>query len=155
MSSSSTDELSDQKVIVVDFEGDHPQDWPVTRKWTIIATIAVPLFLMPLSSTVTTPTVTAIAEEFYVTSSVTGPLALSLFLLMYSMGPILLGPFSELYGRWPVLQAGSIFYLAFNLGAGFCTSMTQLLIFRLLSGVGASASLAVSFSDCCSTLSPI
>lgn len=144
MSSTST-ETSDQKVIVVDFDGDHPQDWPAVRKWTIMATIAVPLFLMPLSSTITTPTVTAIANEFHITSSVTGPLSLSLFLLMYSMGPILLGPFSELYGRWPVLQAGSIFYLAFNIGAGFCTSMTQLLIFRLLGGVGASASLAVSF----------
>jgi MFS family permease len=129
---------------MVDFDGDHPQDWPASRKWTIMATIAIPLFLMPLSSTITTPTVNAIADEFHTTSTITGPLALSLFLLMYSMGPILLGPFSELYGRWPVLQIGSFFYLAFNLGAGFCTSMTQLLIFRLLSGIGASASLAVS-----------
>ena len=151
MSTTSTDQSPDEKVIVVDFEGDHPQDWPATRKWTIMATIAVPLFLMPLSSTITTPTVTAIADEFLINSSVTGPLALSLFLLMYSMGPILLGPFSEMYGRWPVLQAGSLFYLAFNIGAGLCTSMTQLLIFRLLSGVGASASLAVSFNSYCSS----
>ncbi|KGO40796.1 Major facilitator superfamily domain, general substrate transporter [Penicillium expansum] len=137
---------SDEKVIVVDFDGDHPQDWPASRKWTLMATIAIPLFLMPLSSTMTTPTVNAIADEFHTTSSITGPLALSLFLLMYSMGPILLGPFSELYGRWPVLQVGSLFYLFFNLGAGFSTSMTQLLIFRLLSGTGASASLAVGSS---------
>ncbi|KAJ5490478.1 Major facilitator superfamily domain general substrate transporter [Penicillium expansum] len=137
---------SDEKVIVVDFDGDHPQDWPASRKWTLMATIAIPLFLMPLSSTITTPTVNVIADEFHTTSSITGPLALSLFLLMYSMGPILLGPFSELYGRWPVLQVGSLFYLFFNLGAGFSTSMTQLLIFRLLSGTGASASLAVGSS---------
>ncbi|CAI7578861.1 unnamed protein product [Penicillium bialowiezense] len=143
--STSADE-SDEKVILVDFEGDHPQDWPAVRKWTVMATVSIPLFLMPLSSTITTPAVTAIADEFHITSSVTGPLALSLFLLMYSMGPILLGPFSELYGRWPVLQAGSIFYLAFNIGAGFSTSMTQLLVFRLFSGIGASASLAVGAS---------
>lgn len=141
--STSADE-SDEKVILVDFEGDHPQDWPAVRKWTVMATVSIPLFLMPLSSTITTPAVATIADEFHITSSVTGPLALSLFLLMYSMGPILLGPFSELYGRWPVLQAGSVFYLAFNIGAGFCTSMTQLLVFRLFSGIGASASLAVS-----------
>ncbi|KAJ5345674.1 hypothetical protein N7452_003678 [Penicillium brevicompactum] len=143
--STSADE-SDEKVVLVDFEGDHPQDWPAVRKWTVMATVSIPLFLMPLSSTITTPAVAAIADEFHVTSSVTGPLALSLFLLMYSMGPILLGPFSELYGRWPVLQAGSVFYLAFNIGAGFCTSMTQLLVFRLFSGIGASASLAVGAS---------
>ncbi|CAG7921517.1 unnamed protein product [Penicillium olsonii] len=142
----STSDESDAKVILVDFDGDHPQDWPAPQKWIAMATVSIPLFLMPLSSTITTPAVTGIADEFHITSPVTGPLALSLFLLMYSMGPILLGPFSELHGRWPVLQAGSLFYLAFNIGAGFCTSMTQLLIFRLLSGVGASASLAVGAS---------
>ncbi|KAJ5576427.1 Major facilitator superfamily domain general substrate transporter [Penicillium sp. DV-2018c] len=143
---SSSDSSPVEKITVVDFQGDHPQDWPATQKWILMATIAIPLFLMPLSSTITTPAVNDIATEFHITSSVTGPLALSLFLLTYSMGPILLGPFSELYGRWPVLQAGTLFYLAFNLGAAFCTSMTQLLIFRLLSGIGASASLAVGAS---------
>ncbi|KAJ6004171.1 hypothetical protein N7522_005816 [Penicillium canescens] len=138
--------MSDEKVILVDFEGDHPQDWPAKRKWTILCTISIPLFLMPLSATITTPTISAVADEFHISSSITGPLALSLFLLMYSMGPILLGPFSELYGRWPILQAGSLVYLAFNIGAGFCTSIIQLLAFRLLSGVGASASLAVGAS---------
>jgi MFS family permease len=68
---------------------------------------------------------------------------------MYSMGPILLGPISELYGRWPILQTGSLVYLASNIGAGFCTSIIQLLAFRLLSGVGASASLAVSLNLNC------
>lgn len=90
-------------IIMVDFEGDHPQDWPQSRRWLIMVTAAIPLFLMPLSSTITTPAEEAIAAEFNVTSSVTGPLALSLFLLMYCLGPILLGPLSELYGRPPVL----------------------------------------------------
>lgn len=128
---------------MVDFEGDHPQHWPQSRKWFIMVTVAIPLFLMPLSSTITTPAEEAIATEFNVTSSVAGPLALSLFLLMYCLGPILLGPLSELYGRLPVLQAGNLFYFAFNLAAGFSRSMPQLLLFRLLSGTGASASLAV------------
>lgn len=108
-----------------------------------MVTVAIPLFLMPLSSTITTPAEEAIAAEFNATSSVTGPLALSLFLLMYCLGPILLGPLSELFGRLPVLQAGNLFYFVFNLAAGFSRSMPQLLLFRLLSGTGASASLAV------------
>lgn len=133
---------SEKSIRMVDFEGDHPQDWLQSRKWLIMITVAIPLFLMPLSSTITTPAEEAIATEFNVTS-VTGPLALSLFLLMYCLGPILLGPLSELYGRLPVLQAGNLFYFAFNLAAGFSRSMPQLLLFRLLSGMGASASLAV------------
>jgi MFS family permease len=133
----------EKSTIMVDFEGDHPQDWPQSRKWLIMVTVAIPLFLMPLSSTITTPAEEAIAAEFNATSSVTGPLALSLFLLMYCLGPILLGPLSELFGRLPVLQAGNLFYFVFNLAAGFSRSMPQLLLFRLLSGTGASASLAV------------
>lgn len=43
-----------------------------------------------------------------------------------------------------VLQAGNLFYFAFNLAAGFSRSMLQLLLFRLLSEMGASASLAVA-----------
>ncbi|KAJ5160520.1 uncharacterized protein N7482_007524 [Penicillium canariense] len=137
---------SQENLIIIDFEGDHPQDWPQSRKWLIMVTVAIPLFLMPLSSTITTPAVDAIAAEFDVTSSITGPLALSLFLLMYCLGPIILGPLSELFGRWPVLQAGNLFYLIFNLAAGFSKSMSELLVFRLLSGMGASASLAVGAS---------
>ncbi|KAJ5600948.1 hypothetical protein N7450_002015 [Penicillium hetheringtonii] len=132
--------------IVVDFEGDHPHDWPKRRKWLVMCALAIPLFLMPLSSTITTPAVTAISAEFHVDTTITGPLALSLFLLMYCLGPVLLGPLSEMFGRVPVLQTGNLFYLAFNIAAGFSKTEIQLLIFRLFSGIGGSASLAVGAS---------
>lgn len=131
------------KTIIVDFDGDHPHDWPKSRKWLVVCALAMPLFLMPLSSTVTTPAVTAICDEYHSDSTIMGPLALSLFLLMYSLGPVLLGPLSEIFGRIPVLQSGNLLYLAFNIAAGFSKSMTQLLVFRLISGIGGSASLAV------------
>lgn len=129
---------------MVDFDGDHPHDWPTSRKWLIMTIPSLALFLMPLSSTITTPAEDAITKEFNVTSSIAGPMALSLFLLMYCLGPLLLGPLSELYGRGPVIQVGTVFYLAFNLAGGFSKSIVQLLVFRLLSGIGGSATLAVS-----------
>lgn len=134
---------------MVDFDGDqdHPHDWPNSRKWLIMTIPSLALFLMPLSSTITTPAEAAIAKDFNVTSSIAGPMALSLFLLMYCLGPLLLGPLSELYGRGPVIQLGTIFYLAFNLAGGFSKTMTQLLVFRLFSGIGGSATLAVSLTE--------
>lgn len=135
---------SNAEVVVVDFDGDHPHDWPTSRKWLIMTIPSLALFLMPLSSTITTPAEDAITKEFNVTSSIAGPMALSLFLLMYCLGPLLLGPLSELYGRGPVIQVGTVFYLAFNLAGGFSKSIVQLLVFRLLSGIGGSATLAVS-----------
>lgn len=145
-SGASSESLSSKPdLVVVDFDdGDHPHDWPSSRKWLIMTIPTLSLLLMPLSSTITTPAEDAIAKEFNVTNPITGPLALSLFLLMYCLGPLLLGPLSELYGRWPVVQAGTLFYLAFNTAAGFSKTMVQLLVFRLFSGIGASATLAVS-----------
>ncbi|PWY81857.1 MFS general substrate transporter [Aspergillus heteromorphus CBS 117.55] len=135
------------QVLIIDFDPhEHPHSWPNYRKWTILLTVTLPIFLMPLSSTILAPAVDAISAEFHVISTVEGPLTVSLFLLTYCLGPLLLGPLSELVGRVPVLQVGNVVFLAFNLAGGFSRSMTQLLVFRLLSGLGASASLATGAS---------
>ncbi|RAL11562.1 MFS transporter [Aspergillus homomorphus CBS 101889] len=143
---------SSSSSIIIDFERDeHPHDWPSYRKWIVLLTLIPPVFLMPLSSTIIAPAVDTISTEFQVGSTVTGPLAVSLFLVTYSIGPLLLGPLSELVGRVPVLQGGNLFFLVFNLAGGFAKSFPQLLVFRLLSGFGASATLAVGSStigDC-------
>ncbi|OJK00483.1 hypothetical protein ASPACDRAFT_1880798 [Aspergillus aculeatus ATCC 16872] len=130
---------------------EHPHRWPRFRKWVVLFTLIPPTFLMPLSSTIIAPAVDTISTDLNVTSTSTGPLAVSLFLITYSMGPLLLGPLSELVGRVPVLQGGNTFFLVFNLAGGFARNFPQLLAFRLLSGLGASATLAVGSStigDC-------
>ncbi|KAH9883830.1 MFS general substrate transporter [Xylariomycetidae sp. FL2044] len=53
------------------------------------------------------------------------------------------GPLSELYGRVLVLQLVNLLYLFFNLGCGLAQTQAQLTIFRFLSGLGGSVSLAV------------
>ncbi|PYH81988.1 MFS multidrug transporter [Aspergillus uvarum CBS 121591] len=141
-----------QSTVIIDFESnEHPHNWPSFRKWVVLLTLIPPTFLMPLSSTIIAPAVDTISTDLDVTSTLTGPLAVSLFLVTYSIGPLLLGPLSELVGRVPVLQGGNTFFLIFNLAGGFARSFPQLLAFRLLSGLGASATLAVGSStigDC-------
>lgn len=131
-------------VVIVDFDPhEHPHQWPSYRKYTILLTVTLPIFLMPLTSTIIAPALDAIEADFHVTSDVKGSLTVSLFLLTYCLGPLVLAPLSELLGRVPIQQSGNVFFLAFNLAAGFSKSINQLLVFRLLSGLGASASLAV------------
>ncbi|RAH60880.1 MFS general substrate transporter [Aspergillus piperis CBS 112811] len=101
---------------------------------------------MPLTSTIIAPAVDAIEAEFHVTSDVKGSLTVSLFLLTYCLGPLVLAPLSKLLGRVPIQQSGNAFFLASDLAAGFSKSITQLLVFRLLSGLDASASLATGVS---------
>lgn len=144
---SSSPKPNSEGIIQVNFDGNdpHPQDWPGGRKWVSLMAVVLPLLLMPLSSTIISPAMNDITKELNsAASDIEQELAVSLFLLAYCIGPLLLGPLSEAQGRRPVLQSGNVFYLAFNLGGGFAQSLPQLLVFRLLSGFGAGASLAVS-----------
>ena len=90
------------------------------------------------------PALGDISKDFGITNKVESQITLSIFVLAYAFGPLLLAPLSEIYGRVPVLQLSNLAYLAFNIGCGFCKSKQQLIVFRLLAGLGGSAPLAVS-----------
>lgn len=90
------------------------------------------------------PALDAIATEFRINSAVESQVSLSIFVLAYALGPLFLGPLSEIFGRVIVLQLSNLWYLAFNIGCGFCTSKSQMIAFRFLSGLGGSAPLAAS-----------
>ena len=136
---------SEPKWILVEFESSfkHPQDWKTWKKWAVIMNVVVPLFVIPVSSTMVSPGLGIIMEEFGATSPYIRPLAVSLFIFAYSGAPLFLGPLSEILGRIPVLQMGTLFFLAFNTCVGFSRNITEFLVFRLLSGFGAGAALAV------------
>lgn len=63
---------------------------------------------------------------------------------LVAFGPLFLGPLSEIFGRVRVLQIANLFFMVFNIACGFSQNTGQLLAFRLLSGLGGSAPLAVS-----------
>ncbi|THH30522.1 hypothetical protein EUX98_g3665 [Antrodiella citrinella] len=67
----------------------------------------------------------------------------SIFVLGYAFGPLFLGPLSEMYGRVRVLQLANLWYAAWNLGCGFAQNKTQLIVFRLMAGLGGSAPLSI------------
>lgn len=122
----------------------NPKNWTFKRKWAATFIVSSFTFISPVSSSMVAPTLQAIATEFNITSEIEIALTLSIFVLAYAIGPLFLGPMSEIYGRVPILQLANLFYLVFNVACGVCTSKTQLLVFRFLSGLGGSASLAVS-----------
>jgi multidrug resistance protein len=96
------------------------------------------------------PALPYIRHDFNITSSVTEQMILSVFVLSYGLGPLLLGPLSEVYGRLWVLQLGNFTYLIFNVACGLSRTATQIIFFRLLSGLGGGTSLAIGgiLSDC-------
>ena len=99
--------------------------------------------LSPLSSTMVSPSVATISEEFNITNAVEQQMLLSIFVLAYAIGPLFIGPLSEIYGRVHVLQIANLFFLVFNTACGGCHSAGEMIAFRFLSGLGGSAPLAI------------
>jgi MFS family permease len=109
-------------------------------------TILVSLFtfISPFSSTMVTPALPVIGDEFDIPEGFMRQLVMTIFLLGYAQGPFVLAPLSEIYGRVTVLQYANLIYLLFNTCCGFAQTKNQMLAFRFLSGLGGAAPQAVS-----------
>jgi MFS family permease len=127
----------------VTFDGEddpeNPLNWSSQRKWTATILVSCFTFISPFSSTMVTPALDEIGNEFGIHSGFRKALIMSIFLLGFAQGPFLLAPLSELYGRVSVLQYANLFYLAFNTACGFSKTGDQMLAFRFLAGIGGSA----------------
>jgi hypothetical protein len=70
----------------------------------------------------------------------------SAFLLAQSIATPIYGKLSDMFGRKPILVGGILLFLAGSLLCGFAGSMTSLIIFRVLQGLGAGAIYPVSMT---------
>ncbi|OGM45000.1 hypothetical protein ABOM_005793 [Aspergillus bombycis] len=136
------DEQASLQTAVVDFDDElpHPNQWPIARRWAIMAVITLLNVLVNISTTIVAPSLDKICAELEMDPNIEGPLTISAYILMLALGPLLLAPFSELWGRVPLIHAGNLMYMVFNLACGFAQNRAQLLAFRILSGFGSGAS---------------
>lgn len=121
----------------------NPLNWSWKRKWITTILVSLFTFISPFSSTMVTPALPDISDDFDIPEGFMQQLVMSIFLLGYAQGPFVLAPLSEIYGRVTVLQYANLIYLGFNTACGFAQTRTQILVFRLLSGIGGSAPQAV------------
>ncbi|GAB6928705.1 MDR family MFS transporter [Paenibacillus sp. JCM 10914] len=68
------------------------------------------------------------------------------YLLTMAVTTPIFGKISDLYGRKPVFLFGSIVFLVGSLLCGLSQTMTQLIIFRAIQGIGAGAVIPVTFT---------
>lgn len=92
-----------------------------------------------MSFVINAPASSAIGEELNNHSS----FLLVFFVTVPNLGQVAaafyVGPLSERYGRVPVSHAFNILFLVFTLAGGFSTSVSMIVIFRLLSGAAVSS----------------
>ncbi len=106
--------------------------------------------ICPFAIDMYTPAVPTLPAYFDTSASIVN-LTIWGFFLLYSIGMLLFGPVSDRLGRKPVLVAG---VLGFILGSTLCalsTTITALIISRIIQALGAGAVYAVSLAvvkDC-------
>ncbi len=102
-------------------------------------------------SSIIAPAEHAIGKDLDIHDDFVLQLIFSIFLIGYIIGPLFLAPLSELYGRAMILRWSNLWFTAFILGCGFAKTTAQMLVFRLMAGLGACAPQTIGggvLSDC-------
>ncbi|KAK3714847.1 hypothetical protein LTR37_007582 [Vermiconidia calcicola] len=138
---------------LVEFDGPddpgNPKNWSVRRRIAISMSMALMTFVVTFSSSIFAVATGPIAEEFGIDIT-TATLGVALFLLGFVLGPVLFGPASEVYGRRAPLFVGYIVFAIFQIPVAVGQNVATIMLGRFLSGLFASAPLAVvggAFAD--------
>jgi multidrug resistance protein len=75
----------------------------------------------------------------------------SLYLVGYVLGPLLWGPISEELGRKNVMIFAFVIYTIFTLASALSPNFAALVVFRLISGIGAASAITIC-GGCCADL---
>src|SRR5919205_4414883 len=96
---------------------------------------AVGGFLFGFDSSVVNGAVDAMKDEFALSEAVTG-FAVAVALLGCAAGAYLAGKVADRYGRIPAMKLGALLFLISAIGTGFCFSVWDLILWRLVGGLG-------------------
>jgi EmrB/QacA subfamily drug resistance transporter len=108
-----------------------------TRRPFVLAAVMLAMFMAAIEATIVATAMPSIVAElggFSLFSWV-----FSVYLLMQVITIPIYGKLSDLFGRIPVFTVGVIIFLIGSILCGFAETMTMLIIFRLIQGVGAGA----------------
>lgn len=89
------------------------------------------------------PALTQIKTDLMINSDARTQLVLSIFVLAYIAGFFFWAPLSEVYGRRYILHIATSWFTVWNVVCGFALNEAMISAGRLLSGVGAAASLTL------------
>ncbi|WP_071395498.1 MDR family MFS transporter [Bacillus tuaregi] len=108
-----------------------------TNRPIVLASIMLAMFLGAIEGTIVSTAMPAIVGEL-------GGFSLygwvfSSYLLMNAVTVLIYGKLSDLFGRKPILLIGIIIFLIGSILCGFAQSMTMLIVFRFIQGLGAGA----------------
>lgn len=121
------------------------KDGPLSHKeiMAVLSGLMMGMLLAALDQTIVSTALKRIVEDFNGLSHYTW--VVTAYLLTSTASTPLYGKISDLYGRRPVFQFAIITFLIGSFAAGAAQSMTQLIIFRAIQGLGAGGLMALTF----------
>ncbi|KIW17453.1 hypothetical protein PV08_04647 [Exophiala spinifera] len=114
--------------------------------WMLMKYLAAtypPAFLALLAAIMPAAILDEISTSLVNTSELRSQLILSSYILGQGFGLLIATPLTNAYGQWRPALLFVCVSAVFNLASGFSKTSTQLIWFRLLSGIGASGSAAL------------
>src|ERR1700730_10696899 len=103
--------------------------------------VALPSFGIDMSL----PSLTETGEALGVSPAQAG-LMMSLFMIGFAVAPLFYGPASDRYGRKPVVVFACMLFIIAGIGCALARSLPTLLMWRVVQGTGAGASMTIALA---------
>jgi len=114
----------------------------VTNRPLVLISVMLAMFVGAVEATIVTTAMPVIASELGGFSRYSW--VFSAYLLMSTVTVLIYGKLADIYGRKRILFIGLTIFLIGSILCGFADSMTQLIIFRLIQGLGAGAVMPIT-----------
>ncbi|PIC82013.1 MFS transporter [Sporosarcina sp. P1] len=113
-----------------------------TNRPFVLAAVMLAMFVGAVEATIVTTAMPTIASELGGFSRYSW--IFSSYLLMSTVTVLIYGKLADLFGRKPIFFMGLTIFLIGSILCGFAGSMEQLIVYRLIQGVGAGAVMPIA-----------
>lgn len=114
----------------------------ITNRPLVLASVMLAMFVGAVEATIVTTAMPSIASDLGGFSRYSW--VFSAYLLMSTVTVLIYGKLADLFGRKPILFVGLTLFIVGSILCGFATSMEQLIVYRLIQGMGAGAVMPIA-----------
>lgn len=115
-----------------------------TKQNVVIVSLLIATFLTAIEGTIVSTAMPKIAEDLHGSQWYTW--VISIYLLATVISIPIFGKLADLFGRKIMFNAGILIFLAGSTLSGFSQTMEQLVLFRLIQGIGGGALATIPFT---------
>ena len=114
----------------------------VTNRPLVLISVMLAMFVSAVEATIVTTAMPVIAADLGGFSRYSW--IFSAYLLMSTVTVLIYGKLADIFGRKPILFIGMLIFLLGSILCGFAVSMEQLILYRLIQGLGAGAVMPIA-----------